>query len=92
MEDRQLYVSKKIYDYQVEMLYWDRYICGLEDYILYCKPDKADKFRLQHEITRVKFHIFRQEIKIKKYLKKHKFSKEFEQKIKTFYNDTKIKK
>ena len=52
MEDRQLFVSKKIYDYQVEMLYWDRYICGLE----------------------------------------HKFSKEFERKIKTFYNDTKIKK
>ena len=91
MEDRQLFISKKIYDYQIEMIYWDKYICNLEDYILYCKPDKADKFRIQHEITRVKFHIFRQEIRIKDYLKKHKFSKEFKHKLKTFYNDTKIK-
>ncbi len=92
MEDRQLFVSKKIYDFQIEMLYWDRYICGLTDYLIYEKKiSKADRYRIQNEITRVEFHKYKREVKFKEYLSTHQFSTEFKNKLKTFYNDTKIK-
>ena len=92
MEDRQLFVSKKIYDFQIEMLYWDRYICGLTDYLIYEKKiSKADRYRIQNEITRVEFYKYKREVQFKEYLSTHQFSTEFKNKIKTFYNDTKIK-
>jgi len=91
MEDRQLFVSKKIYDFQIEMIYWDKYISGLTDYILYEKLTKANIYRIQNEITRVEFYKYKREVQFKEYLSTHKFSTEFKNKIKTFYNDTKIK-
>ncbi len=91
MEDRQLFVSKKIYEFQIEMIYWDKYISGLTDYILYEKLTKANIYRIQNEITRVEFYKYKREVQFKEYLSTHQFSTEFKNKIKTFYNDTKIK-
>ena len=91
MEDRQLFVSKKIYEFQIEMIYWDKYISGLTDFILYEKISKANKYRIQNEITRIEFYKYKREVKFKEYLSTHQFSTEFKNKIKTFYNDTKIK-
>ena len=91
MEDRQLYISKKIYDFQIEMIYWDRYISGLTDFILYEKLTNANKYKIQNEITRIEFYKYKREVKFKEYLTTHKFSTEFKNKIKNFYNDTNIK-
>jgi hypothetical protein len=91
MEDRQLFVSKKIYDFQIEMIYWDKYISGLTDYILYEKLTKVNIYRIQNEITRVEFYKYKREVQFKEYLSTHQFSTEFKNKLKTFYNDTKIK-
>jgi len=91
MEDRQLFVSKRIYDFQIEMLYWDKYISGLSDYILYEKLTKSKIYRIQNEITRVEFYKYKRQIQFKEYLSTHQFSTEFRNKLKTFYNDTKIK-
>jgi len=91
MEDSQLFISKKIYDFQIEMIYWDRYISGLNDYLMYEKVSKANKFRIQHEITRVEFHKHKRAVFFKEYLTTHQFSTEFKNKIKNFYNDTNIK-
>ncbi len=91
MEDRQLFVSKKIYDFQLEMIYWDRYISGLNDYLMYEKVSKVNKYRIQHEITRIEFHKHKRAVFFKEYLSTHQFSTEFKNKFKTFYNDTNIK-
>jgi len=91
MEDRQLFVSRKIYDFQIEMIYWDKYISGLSDFLLYEKVSKANRYRIQHEITRIEFHKHKRAVKFREYLSTHQFSTEFKNKIKTFYNDTKIK-
>lgn len=84
MADRQLLVSQTIYNYQIEKMYWDRYIYGLEDFIRDCRPKKEDKLKIEHEITRVKFHIFKLQTNIENYLKGDKSSKEFEQELKKF--------
>jgi len=91
MEDRQLFISKKIYDFQIEMIYWDKYISGLNDFILYGNLSKSNKYRIQNEITRVQFYKYKKEVNFKEYLTTHKFSTEFKNKLKTFYNDTNIK-
>lgn len=91
MEDRQLFVSKRIYEFQIEMIYWDKYISGLTDYILYEKLSKAKIYRIQNEITRVEFYKYKRQIQFKEYLSTHQFSTEFRNKLKTFHNDTKIK-
>lgn len=91
MEDRQLFVSKKIYDFQIEMIYWDKYISGLTDFLLYEKVSKANRYRIQHEITRIEFHKHKRAVKFREYLSTHQFSTEFKNIIKTFYNDTNIK-
>lgn len=91
MEDSQLFISKKIYDFQIEMIYWDRYISGLNDFILYEKLTNANKYKIQNEITKIEFYKYKREVKFKEYLTTHKFSTEFKNKFKTFYNDTNIK-
>ncbi len=91
MEDSQLFISKKIYDFQIEMIYWDRYISGLTDFILYEKLTNANKYKIQNEITKIEFYKYKREVKFKEYLTTHKFSTEFKNKLKTFYNDTNIK-
>ena len=91
MEDRQLFISKKIYDFQIEMIYWDKYISGLSDFILYEKLNKEKIYRIQNEITRVEFYKYKRQVEFKEYLSTHQFSTEFKNKLKTFYNDTKIK-
>jgi len=90
MEDSQLNINKKIYDFQIEMFYWDRYLIGLQDFILYEKPSKTKKYKIQHEITRVEFYKFKRQTAFTDYLKTYKYSNEFKNKLKTFYNDTKI--
>ena len=91
MEDRQLFVSKKIYDFQIEMIYWDKYISGLTDFLLYEKVSKGNRYRIQHEITRIEFHKHKKAVSFKEYLTTNQFSTEFKNKIKNFYNDTNIK-
>ena len=91
MEDRQLFISKKIYDFQIEMIYWDKYISGLSDFILYEKLNKEKIYRIQNEITRVEFYKYKRQVEFKEYLSTHQFSTEFKNKLKTFYNDTNIK-
>lgn len=91
MEDSQLFVSKKIYDFQIEMIYWDKYIIGLTDFLLFEKVSKANRYRIQHEITRIEFHKHKRAVSFKEYLTTHQFSTEFKNTIKNFYNDTNIK-
>jgi hypothetical protein len=90
MEDSQLFISKKIYDFQIEMIYWDRYISGLTDFILYEKLTNANKYKLQNEITKIEFYKYKREVEFKEYLTTHKFSTESKNKLKPFYNDTNI--
>lgn len=91
MEDRQLFVSKKIYDFQIEMIYWDKYINGLNDFLMYEEISKENRYRIQHEITRIEFHKHKRAVSFKEYLTTHQFSTEFKNKLKDFYNDTNIK-
>jgi hypothetical protein len=91
ISDSQLNISKKIYDFQIEMIYWDKYIGGLKDFLLYQNVTKSNKYKIQNEITRIESYKYTREIKFEDFLSFPKLSTEFKNKLKTFKNDTKIK-
>jgi hypothetical protein len=76
MVDSQLYISKKIYDFQLELVYWDNYINGLNEFLKTEKLTKLKKEKISHEITRVNFHKHKRELYFKAYLSEHRFSTE----------------
>lgn len=87
--DNQLYSNKKIYDFELEMNYWSKYICRLYDYLMYGNPTPNQKKMIADEIVRVNFYVDRKKRKIEQWLRKYKFSKENKLKFKQFKNETK---
>lgn len=45
-----------MYEYELEMIYWDKYILGLMDFMYHTKVSKKDRIKLQNEISRVYEH------------------------------------
>ena len=87
--DNQIYSNKKIYEFELEMNYWSKYICGLYDYLMYSNPTPSQKKLIADEIVKVNFHIDKRRKKIETWLGQYKFSKESELKFKQFKNETK---
>lgn len=87
--DNQLYSNKKIHNFELEMNYWSKYICGLYDYLMYGNPTPNQKKMIADEIVRVNFHIDARKKNIETWLGQYKFSKENKLKFKQFKNETK---
>jgi hypothetical protein len=87
--DNQLFSSKKIYEYEEEMIYISKYVCGLYDYMMYNKLTPMQKKMITDEIVRVNFYVDRKKRKIEEWLRKYNYSKENRLKIKKFHNEAK---
>ncbi len=87
--DNQIYSSKKVHNFEIEMNYWSKYICGLYDYLMYEKPTPYQKKLIADEIVRVNFHIEARKKNIERWLSNYKFSNESKLKFKQFKNETK---
>lgn len=87
--DNQLIASKRIHKFELDMIFWSKYVCGLYDYIMYNKLKPQQKKEILDEVVRVELHIDREKRKIETWLKKYNYSKENRLKIKKFYKDAK---
>jgi len=87
--DNQIFSSKKIYEFEEEMIYITKYVCGLYDFLMYSNPTPKQKKMITDEIVRVNFYVDRKKRKIEQWLRKYNYSKENRLKIKKFYNETK---
>jgi len=87
--DNQLLASKRIYKFQLDMIYWSKYVCGLYDYIMYNKLKPEQKKLILDELVKVELHIDKEKRRIENWLKKYNYTKENRLKIKKFYTDAK---
>jgi hypothetical protein len=88
--DSQLKTSKKIYEFQLEMIYWADYVRELNNYISKTKGlSKKQINGINKEIKEVGFYINVKRRKIEEWLKKYNYSQENRLKIKKFHNEAK---
>tara|TARA_R110000744_G_scaffold376794_1_gene491286 strand:- start:530 stop:805 length:276 start_codon:yes stop_codon:yes gene_type:complete len=89
MEDNIIITSEKLTEFKADIVYWDKYIKNIKDFIKNEEPIKTDIFKLQNEITRVEFYKYKQKIIVEyEFLIKHKFSLSYKNQINQIYNDT----
>lgn len=57
MEDEDFDISTAIYNFQMDMIYYNNYIKGLEEYLLYIKMTPKERISIEKEIIRIQFYI-----------------------------------
>lgn len=57
MEDEDFDISTAIYNFQMDMIYYNNYIKGLEEYLLYIKMTSKERISIEKEIIRIQFYI-----------------------------------
>ena len=57
MEDEDYEINKLVYEFQMNMIYWNNYIKGLEDYLHHIKVTPKEKDGIEQEIRRIQFYI-----------------------------------
>ena len=68
-------ISKKVYNYQIDMCYYDSYYNGLQDFLLYNGTilTKQQIESITNELVSIKLYIKKLQKKIQKRLKKRDF-------------------
>jgi hypothetical protein len=80
MEDKGYFINRMIYEYHIEMIYWENCILGLNQFLFYEKITKTERLKIEKEILRLEFHKYKIEVKFKEYIISHKFTREFNNK------------
>tara|TARA_R110000744_G_scaffold109095_1_gene206370 strand:- start:453 stop:728 length:276 start_codon:yes stop_codon:yes gene_type:complete len=83
--------SKKLTQFKGDIIYWNKYIKNLTDFIKNENPIKTDIFKLQNEITKVEFFKYKQKIIIEhEFIIIHNFSEAYKNKINEIYDGVDI--